>query len=459
MRKKGFYRVTALGLIMALALGSVGCSLKKQRVAEKNEGDKNPVKFEYSGDETPLTGKLELQIFVGGFGSEWWEYAISEFQKLNPDLEITAHLDANVNAQMKTRWAKDNPPDFVFLDGTNMPHETWMAEGKLMDLADIYENGNVYGTEEKIKDKVREGLVNYYRGTDKVYQMPFALSTYGMWYDENLFQQNGWEMPKNYQELLDFSKQTLADGTYPFIYTGQYSGYLIMGLLLPAVASEALATDDLDYFYDVLNAANEDVFDDPRFVRVMEKLKELADAGCFDQSGLSMNHITSQAAWLKHAAALIPNGLWLESEMRESIPDDFKMRYYPSVLQDADQKTVVIAASNTVGIAANAKNPEAAAAFLRFLYTDDVSKKFVELCYSPCATTVDVSDVETTETTKQMIEMLNSDEITMVAKGDTSWGSVNSTISDSVNRIVSGEYTVEQAIAVVKEATIKKNNE
>lgn len=40
---------------------------------------------------------------------------------------------------------------------------------------------------------------------------------------------------------------------YPFIYTGQYSGYLVWGMLMPAVASEALASNDTQYFYDVAN--------------------------------------------------------------------------------------------------------------------------------------------------------------------------------------------------------------
>ena len=103
-----------------------------------NAGEIDPSK------EEKLSGSFELQIFVGGYGSEAWEYAIAKFEELNPELEVNAHLDTNVNAQMKTRWAKDNPPDFVFIEGTNMPAEVWMEEGKLLDLSDLYENGKVY---------------------------------------------------------------------------------------------------------------------------------------------------------------------------------------------------------------------------------------------------------------------------------------------------------------------------
>lgn len=406
--------------------------------------------------EKKLSGSFELQIFVGGYGSEAWEYAINEFQKLQPGLEINAHLDTNVNAQMKTRWSKNNPPDFVLLDGTNMPKSTWMEENKLRDLSSLYKNGKVYGTNTPISSHLKSGLVTTYKNTGKIYEMPVLLSTYGMWYDETYFGSKGWSVPKNYNELQSFCNTVKSSGIYPMIYTGQYSGYLVWGMLMPAVASEAVASGDTQFFYDIANAANESVWNDARFKKVLGKIETLAKAGYFDPSGLSMNHITSQAAWLKHSAALIPNGLWLESEMKDSTPANFKMRYYPSVLQDAGQPTTVIASSTTVGIAAKAKNPEAAEAFLRFLYTDKIAAKFAELCAVPSATRTDVSGANLTESAKQVNEMINSSEVTLISKGSTTWGSVDATINTCINKLVSGDMSVDQVVAELQKATKKK---
>ncbi len=406
--------------------------------------------------EEKLSGTLELQIFVGGYGEKCWEYAIEEFQKLQPNLEINAHLDANVNAQMKTRWAKDNPPDFVFLDGTNMPKSTWMDENKLRDLSHLYNNGKVYGTSTPISKQLKSGLVTTYKSTGKIFEMPILLSTYGMWYDDAFLSKKGWSVPKNYTELTSFCRTVKAAGTSPLIYTGRYSGYLVWGMLMPAVASEALASNDRQFFYNIANAASESVWDDARFKKVLTKLKALADAGYFDLSGMSMDHITSQAAWLKHNAALIPNGLWLESEMKDSTPAGFKMKYYPSVLQDANQKTCVIASSATVGIAAKAKNPKAAEAFLRFLYTDKVAAKFAELCAVPSAARTDVSKANLTDSAKQVNELINSSQVTLLSKGSTTWGSVDATINQCVNSLISGKMSVDQMVAELKKATKKK---
>lgn len=408
--------------------------------------------------EAQLLGTFELQIFEGGYGSAAWEYAIAEFQKLHPDLEIIAHLDSNVNAQMKTRWAKNNPPDFVFLEGTNIPTETWMRENKLRDLKPLFETGTVYGTDTLIKDQLKDGLTFEFENTGKIFQLPIMLSTYGVWYDETLMNQKGWKVPTNYTELQSFCSTAKGAGIDPMIYTGQYSGYAVWGFLMPAVAAAAVESNDLDFFYDVCMASRSDVWSDPRFKDALQKFADLANAGYFDMAGLSMNHINSQVSWLNHEAVLIPNGLWLETEMKDSTPDGFKMRYYPSIMQDADQPTCIIASATGMGIAENAKNPAAAEAFIRFLYTDEISRVFAEKCAVPVATKTDMTSANLTETAKQVNEMINSDDVTLVAKAGTSWGSVDGTVNDVINKIVSKDYTVDQAIDALKKATDKKNS-
>ena len=451
-----FSKVLTLVLALLMVFSLAACGGSEGNTDQPQATDPADVKYNAAG-EVELTGKFELQIFVGGFGSAAWEYAIAEFQKLHPNLDITAHMDPNVNAQMKTRWAKDNPPDFVFLEGTNIPTETWMRENKLRDLTSLYETGKVYGTDVLIKDHLKDGLTFTYADTNKIFQMPILLSTYGVWYDEALMNQNGWNCPTNYDEMLTFCQTAQSSGISPMIYTGQYSGYAVWGFLMPAVAAAAVESNDLDFFYDVCMASNSDVWSDPRFKDALQKFADLANAGYFDLAGLSMNHINSQVSWLNHEAVLIPNGLWLETEMKDSTPEGFKMRYYPSVMQDADQATCIIATANSMGIAEKAKNPAAAEAFIRFLYTDEISKAFAEKCAVPVATKTDMSTAQLTETAKQVNEMINSDGVTLVAKAGTSWGSVDGTINDCINKIVSKEYTVDQAIEALKKATDKKN--
>ena len=449
-------KILAVVLVLATLFSMAACGNNAGNNGTPTPTNPEDVVYNELG-EAQLLGTFELQIFEGGYGSAAWEYAIAEFQKLHPDLEIIAHLDSNVNAQMKTRWAKNNPPDFVFLEGTNIPTETWMRENKLRDLKPLFETGTVYGTDTLIKDQLKDGLTFEFEDTGKIFQLPIMLSTYGVWYDETLMNQKGWKVPTNYTELQSFCSTAKGAGIDPMIYTGQYSGYAVWGFLMPAVAAAAVESNDLDFFYDVCMASRSDVWSDPRFKDALQKFADLANAGYFDMAGLSMNHINSQVSWLNHEAVLIPNGLWLETEMKDSTPDGFKMRYYPSIMQDADQPNCIIASATGMGIAENAKNPAAAEAFIRFLYTDEISKVFAEKCAVPVATKTDMTDADLTETAKQVNEMINSDDVTLVAKAGTSWGSVDGTVNDVINKIVSKDYTVDQAIDALKKATDKKN--
>ena len=112
--KKLKKRLIALGLVMVMAVSVLtGCGTK----TKDSDSD-----YEYDPTGTAkLTGTFELQIFVGGYGSEAWEEIIADFEELHPDLDVVAYLDSNVNSQMQTRWMQGNPPDFVFLTGSNLP--------------------------------------------------------------------------------------------------------------------------------------------------------------------------------------------------------------------------------------------------------------------------------------------------------------------------------------------------
>lgn len=65
--------------------------------------------------------------------------------------------------------------------------------------------GQVYGTSTLIQEQLKNGLVTKYANTSKIYEMPVLLSTYGMWYDQTLFSQKGWTVPKNFTNEKCFS--------------------------------------------------------------------------------------------------------------------------------------------------------------------------------------------------------------------------------------------------------------
>lgn len=439
--KKQLKRVIALLLGAGMLIALAGCGV----VATKDSD--NEYEYDPAG-KAELSGDFELQIFVGGYGSKAWEEIIADFEEEYPDLNVVAYMDSNVNKQMQSRWIQGNPPDFVFLDGSNIPVMTYMEEGKLLDLTSFFEKATVYGTDELLKDHIKSDLVSHYE--NKVLRLPLLLSSMGMWYDTVYMDELGMLVPTNYDELMAFGAAAKAKGVDTVIYPGTSSHYLLRALIFPA-----LAVYGQEYYDRITSASDVEAFQDERFLDVLTRFEAFAEAGYFSEGTVSLNHTQSQLQWLNHKAVFIPNGLWLENEMKNDIPDGFKMRYTPSMLIKADQKPVVVTSASNMGVAADGDNKEAALEFLRFLYREENMVKFAEMANVPVATDADLSGTDLSEAAQYVQNLLSDPDMTMVNE-DLLWGSVDSTVTDCVNRIVLGDMSAKEAVDAIVEAVEKK---
>src|SRR5690625_5324990 len=58
-----------------------------------------------------ISGDLEVQYFVGGYGDSWWKEVIADFQEEYPDVNVIEHAGPNINDEMRSRWVSNDPPD------------------------------------------------------------------------------------------------------------------------------------------------------------------------------------------------------------------------------------------------------------------------------------------------------------------------------------------------------------
>lgn len=442
--KKLRKRLMAFGLVMVMAATVLtGCG-----TGTKNSD--SDYEYDPTGT-TELSGTFELQIFVGGYGSEAWEEIIDDFEELHPELDVVAYMDSNVNKQMQTRWMQGNPPDFVFLTGSNLPTATYRDEGKLLDLTSFYEKATIADTDTLLKDKLSSNSIRKF--DDVIYSLPIIEEAYGIWYDDVYLKELGMTIPTNYDELVAFGQNAKSKGIDSIIYPGISSMYLVQGLIFPA-----LAVYGQDYFDRITTASDVEAFQDERFRDVMTRFKTLVDTGMFSEGTVSLNHIQSQMQWLQHKATFIPNGMWLENEMKEDIPDGFTMNYAVPMMNKADEEQVIVTSGAEIGVATDGDNKEAALEFIRFLYKDENMAKFAEYSDAIPSSNVDLSGVELSETTKRAQAILADPNYKHVSI-NLSWGSVDAVMKDVVNQMVLGELDVDGAIKTLVEAVEKKLNE
>jgi N-acetylglucosamine transport system substrate-binding protein len=333
-----------------------------------NAGESAPV-----ASDKPLSGKLEVVAFKGGYGIDHYQDAAKSFMEKNPDLKIEVSGDPRVWEKLRPRLVAGNPPDLM-LPGWGMDHWALIQDGALLQL-DQALDGPGPGGKGKWRDSFKPDILKMGQQDGKTYILPYYVSLQGWWYDKALFDKNGWTPPKTYSELLTLCEKIKGKGIAPLTFQGQYPYYMIEGMLIPWAMSIGGK--------DSINAAQNlepDAWSSEAFLKAAQMIDELNKKGYFQKGAVGMTHTESQTQFLNGKAAMIPCGTWLESEMKDSMPEGVSIRYFlpPVVEGGKGDPTAVMIGVEPWMIPAGAKNPEAAVAFFRYMTSIPEAKKFIE---------------------------------------------------------------------------------
>ncbi|MBW7454567.1 extracellular solute-binding protein [Paenibacillus sepulcri] len=397
--------------------------------------------------ETKLTGDFEIQYFVGGYGDKWWKKVIADFQAANPDLNIKEQAGPKINDQNKPRWIGGNPPDFVYIDGPGLNDRQMVEDGQLEDLTEwIKDAKNIDG--ELISDILAQPPQLY---DGKVYNIPLVLNSWGVFWDKALFTEKGWAEPTDFDSFLAVSDQIKAAGVTPFIHTGKYPYYINGAILYPAIVSAN--NNDYKILQDM--AANKvEAFQSPAVLTALNKIVQLRDKGFIDKASIQINHTDSQMLFLQHKDAFIPNGLWLPNEMAKDIPGGFSFGFIPSVTQDKGGKVVANTSTSTVAIAKNAKNKDAAKAFLQFVFSKAQASQWAELSGAPSNIKGDISSSNAPSFVKDAAKYLTSPD-TIVIPTITFNADVDKAMQDATDALTISTITPEEWVTRVTDAVKK----
>jgi N-acetylglucosamine transport system substrate-binding protein len=405
-----------IALVSTFVLSAAGCGSPTAPTGgdAKTGTDSKPSATTTGGtttsSEPKLTGDFEIQYFVGGYGDAWWKEVIGEFQKKYPELKVKESAGAKINDQMKPRWIQGNPPDVVYIDGAGSNATQMVKDDQLMDLTDWFKTAkNADG--DKISDLFIAKPEEYVTG--KNHTLPLVFGSWGTFYDKAMFAKNNWEEPKDFPSFLAIAEKIKASGVSPYIHTGVYPYYIAGGLLDSAIVS---ANKDDASILKKISALEPGIFKSEAVMKGLDKIVQLRDKGFIDAGSVSLNHTDSQALWLQHKAAFIPNGLWLENEMKKDIPQGFDFGFIPSVTQDKGGKYVAIPYTNTIGIAKKAKNPEAAKAFLQFAFTKQHAIRWAELTGALMNVKADLESSKASNVVKSAMKFYNSPNTIVAAE-------------------------------------------
>jgi N-acetylglucosamine transport system substrate-binding protein len=369
-RRQMIQRAAVLG-ISAQALTIAFVSKAHQAVAQ---GAENPLGVD---PEAPL----DVVIFKGGYGDD---YAINVndnlYGQLYPDAEITYAGTQRLQEQYQARVVDGNPPDVMDNSGAgNFNTTSLYNEGQLADLTDLME-APAYGQDGvTFAESLTPGTqdTGVFDGTQ--YYLNYVLSVWGVWFNQALLDENGWEYPQTWEDMLALCETIKADSDIaPWTYQGLYPQYM------RAVYNQLVFKNGgWDAILKLDNLA-EDAWTQEPSILALQGLQALYDNEYIMEGTEGLSHTESQTFWIQGDAVFLPCGAWLENEMKDVLADypDFQMTVKPVPNLTAEDPlpfdTIESYSGEVFIVFANGKNVQGGKEWLRLLFSQEGAKFFSE---------------------------------------------------------------------------------
>lgn len=391
--RKVFRVVVCAVVAMSLLAGCGGAGTDKQGTTqlEKTEADSGEVKSTEAGDTKEFENKeLNIAIFQGGYGDVFWNEVITMFEAAYPGVNVEMNINPKIGEIIKPQIVSGKVPDFISLNDTEKSGltQTMVKEEMLLDITDVFD-GKALGKDEILRDSIVPGMLESSHFSpykdDKIYLAPFNYGSMGLVYNKKLFEDKGWELPKTWDDFFALGKELEkeenylknADGTTTkralFTYQGLFPSYL-EEILFPAIASSV----GMDVIDKICNY-EEGSFSNPEVIKILDMFQKISTDGMLMDGTVALNHTQAQTDMMMGKALFIVNGNWMEGEMKESPREEgFEFGMMAPPVYEADGQQYVLSSYEQFYIPKDAKNPELAKEFLRFLYTDEVTELFAK---------------------------------------------------------------------------------
>ncbi|MET7463780.1 ABC transporter substrate-binding protein [Nonomuraea sp. NPDC005501] len=304
--------------------------------------------------------KSELTLYndKGAWSKYFDEMGALSKQKIGLGMKPTGYTDsAQYQAFIKASFRTNVKPDLF----------TWQTGGT---LEEIVKQKQVADTTAVWQEAIKAGdlsqdLAPYYTIDGKQYCVPMNVAYWGMFYNKKLFDQHGLKPPTTWDELVGAAATLKKAGVTPFYHTSVLFSFVWF--------EQLMAGSDPD-LYDRLSTGKAK-YTDPGVVQVMEKWKQLIDAGYFVNPGDK----TDPGDVMKNGkAAMISFGTWFNTSMTQrsmKAGTDYGFFVIPNV-NPSLPKTSVIFESGPLCSLTKAADPDASTKYLRWWTTAEAQQKW-----------------------------------------------------------------------------------
>ena len=288
---------------------------------------------------------LKVEFLKAGFGLSGYEALAKAYMEYNPEVKVKLVPNYNINSDTETRLSANNNVSDVMCVRSQGDINRWDVKGWVEDLTSLYETEVSGG--KTLLERMDFSASENSRMNDHYNSIPEYASVNGFVYNVKMFEQYGWEIPETTKDLEDLCEQILDDTNEtvaPIVYCGAAAdGYLYFATNNWITQYEG--TVGLTEFYKF---ESPEVFNPENSwgkYYAMENLSKFffgSEKYCMPQC-MAKDHIEAQTDFIMGKAAMMLNGMWFETEMKEILAEypefELAMMKVPAV-SDASGKVL-----------------------------------------------------------------------------------------------------------------------
>ncbi len=338
MKRKGIVSLMLAISLMMIAFTMQGCA---------------------SSDDNKKT-KIEIVQYKPE-AANYFKTVEEKFNQEHDDIELKISSPNDAMTILRTRFIREDYPDIIGIGG-DINYSYFVDAEILSDISD-YEGRKQIKQAYLDIDEALELIP-----TDGSYALPYVANAAGILYNQEMFEEHGWNIPETWPELINLCEEIKAANILPF-----YFGFKDTWTCLAPWNAMAVDLAPADTAKQVNRG--ETTFS-KEYKELSEKYLELLNYGPKDP--FAYNYNDACTAFARGESAMYPIGSYAVPQILSVNPDLPINSFVMPGNDEKDGNTLNSGIDLQFCVMADCKNKEAAYKVLDFLYQDENIQDYID---------------------------------------------------------------------------------
>lgn len=434
--------IVSAGVGMILLAVPAACGTNPIQGENEGQGEKTQLTLWHNFDGDDLRAVTMREI-------------ISEYEKDHPQVELKVESIVPDEYRPKiTEAAKaDGLPDVFVMWSGSMTQD--LAEAGL-----IQPINELLGENPTWRDGFLPGALEAFTEGGNTYSAPMGLTpTSILYYNKSIFLEQKLTVPRTWEELLTVIGK-LNDRNITPIVLGNKAGWVAQSSILSSLADRVTGTE----WFMKASGGSGAAFTDDVFIDALGYMKELAEAGAFQEGFNDIDNVEMELRFARGEAAMMIDGGWALTNMAANATEEELRQFGATVLPAmpngrGDERSLSGAAGTgpALGSKAQGASKEAALELIYAMSGPDAQRRTLA-SNQLVSYKINLDRNKVSPIFAEVYELVNSVPFTPVYDGYLS-GKAAATLNEGLRRLLAGEAEPEEVAAKLQEAHEKSRAE